>query len=191
MKKEDETLDIAGEVQDGDPLEKAVVKLNVTQQVLDQLMKEAKSFPTPKAGDKDGYEKIRRHRLDMVPLRTATEKVMKGIREEANAFAARVITKEKEIKGAIAAAEAIDQAKEDAYLTELKAIQDEKDRIENERVDALIKQLEAVEWNGNRFEVAQDTPAEFTERLNKAKEAFRLIEVGRQAERDRLAREEQ
>lgn len=187
---DEETLDLApGEVQDVDPLEKALVKINVTRAVLDKLRKEAEAFPAIKT--KEDYEKVRRHRLDMVPLRTTTEKVMKAMREDANAFAARVIAKEKEIKGDIAASEAIDQAKEDAYLAILKAEQDEKDRLEQVRVDAMLQQLAAYEWQGNKFEVAQDTPAQFAERLAKAQESFRLIEAGRKAEAERLAREEQ
>jgi len=187
----DETPAMEGEVQDVDPLEKALVKINVTRAVLDGLRKEAEAFPTPKAGDKAGYEALRRHRLDIVPIRTTTAKVMKAMREDAVAFQKKVIAKEKEITEELAEIEAIDQAKEDAYLAELKAIEDEKIRVEEARVDSLIAQLTAFEWAGNRFEVAQDSPAEFDARLAKAQESFRLIEAGRKAEAERLAREEQ
>ncbi len=187
----DDTPAMEGEVQDVDPLEKALVKINVTRAVLDGLRKEAEAFPTPKAGDKAGYEALRRHRLDIVPIRTTTAKVMKAMREDAVAFQKKVIAKEKEITEELAEIEAIDQAKEDAYLAELKAIEDEKIRVEEARVDALIAQLTAFEWAGNRFEVAQDTPVEFAARLAKAQEQFRLIEAGRKAEAERLAREEQ
>lgn len=185
----DDTPTMEGEVQDVDPLEKALVKINVTRAVLDTLRKEAESFPAIKT--QADYEKVRRHRLDMVPLRTTTVKEMKRMREEANAFAAKVIAKEKEITGDLATSEAIDQAKEDAYLAELKAIEDEKARVEEARVDALIAKLTSFEWAGNRFEVAQDSPVEFATRLEKARETFRMIEAERKVEAERLAKEEQ
>lgn len=187
----DDTLHLEGQVQDGDALETALVKINVTRTVLDNFRKQAKEAPTPKAGDKAGYEAVKRLRLDMVPVRTTTVKVLKAMREDAVAFQKKVIAKEKEITEDIAESEAILQAKEDAYLAELKAIQDEKDRIEQERVDGLLLQLQSVEWSGNPFEVAQDTPEQFAERLAKAQENFRLIQAGRKAEEERLEREEQ
>lgn len=191
MSDQDEALDLApGEVQDGDPLEKALVKINVTRAVLDKLRKEAEAFPTPKVGDKAGYEALRRHRLDIVPLRTTTGKVMKSMREDAVAFQKKVIAKEKEITEELAAIEAIDQTKEDAYLAELKAIEDEKARKEQIRVDSMLAQLAAYEWQGNRFEVALDSPEQFAERLAKAQESFRLIEAGRKAEAEQKEREE-
>ena len=190
--EQSEAIELApGQVQDGDQLETALVKINVTRAILDKLKKEAEAFPTPKVGDKAGYEALRRHRLDIVPLRTATAKVMKSMREEAVAFQKKVVAKEKEITEELAEIEAIDQAKEDAYLAELKAIQDEKDRVEKIRVDAMLAQLTSYEWQGNPFEVAQDTPVQFAERLAKAQESFRLIEAGRKAEAERKAKEEQ
>lgn len=189
---DEQTPEVSGEVQDGkDPIVMALVKINVTRAVLDDLRRKAQEAPTPKAGDKAGYEAIKRLRLDMVPLRTTTGKVLKTMREGAVAFQKKVIAKEKEITEDIAESEAILQAKEDAYLAELKAIQDEKDRLEAIRVDAMISQLTAYEWQGNRFEVAQDTPDQFAERLAKAQDSFRLIEAGRKAEAEKLAREEE
>ena len=190
MSDKDEHQALTGEVQNVDPLEKALVKINVTRVVLDTLRKEAEAFPTPKAGDKAGYGALRRHRLDIVPLRTTMVKAMKAMREEAVAFQKKVIGKEKEITEELAEIEAIDQAKEDAYLAELKAIEDEKIRLEEARIDSLIAQLTAFECAGNRFEVAQDSPGEFATRLDKAREDFRLIEIGRKAEVERLEREE-
>jgi len=120
--EKDETLDLAGEVQEGDQLETALVKINVTRAVLDKLRKEAEAFPAIKT--KEDHERVRRHRLDIVPLRTTTVKVLKSMREDAVAFQKKVIAKENEITGELAAIEAIDQANEDAYLAKLKAIQD-------------------------------------------------------------------
>jgi hypothetical protein len=187
---ENESLE--GEVQDaGDPLVTALVKINVTDAVLAAVRKEAESFPTPKAGDKETYEKIRAHRLALVKLRTKSFDALDAIGKEAFEFHRKVTGKRGEIVANIQASEAIDKAKEQAYLDAEQAIQDELDRKEQIRVDALIAQLTAYEWNGNRFEVAQDTPAQYAERLAKAQESFRLIEAGRKAEAERKAKEEQ
>ena len=75
-----------------DPLTTALVKINVTDVVLSKLRKEAEAFPEPKT--KEEFEAIRRHRLDMVPLRTTTVKVLKAMREDAVAFQKKVIAKE-------------------------------------------------------------------------------------------------
>lgn len=198
MSKDEDDLDLVadapevpGEVQDaGDPIGSALAKVNVTNAVLAKLKADAEAFPVPKVGDKEGYEKIRRHRLDIVPLRTTTVKVLKAMREEAVAFQKKVVGKENEIVAALQAAEAIDQAKEDSYLAALKAIQDEKDRIEKDRVDGLLIRLAVYNWTGNILEVAQDTPSQFEARLEEAKKTFELIEAGKKAEAERMAKEE-
>lgn len=187
----DDTLDLEGIVQDGDPLVTALVKINVTDAVLAAIRKEAESFPTPKAGDKEGFEKIKAHRLATVKLRTKSFDALDAIGKEAFEFHRKVTGKRGEIVANLQASEAIDKAKEQAYLDAEQAILDEKNRLEEIRVDSLVAQLSAFEWTGNRFEVAQDKPEEFAARLDKAREDFRLIEAVRKAEAERLAREEQ
>lgn len=191
MSDKDGTLDLAGEVQDGDPLVTALVKINVTDAVLAAMRAEAESLPTPKAGDKAGFEMIKAKRLIAVKIRTKSVATLTEMGEEAFKYHRKVTGKRGEIEANIKATEAILQGKEDAYLAELKAIEDEKARLEEVRVDSLIAQLSAFEWAGNRFEVAQDSPVEFAARLDKAREDFRLVEAARKAEADRLAREEQ
>jgi len=193
MPKEDGVPEPTQELQDvpKDDIQTALIKVNVTNQVLARLKAEAEAFVINGPDDKEGYEKVRRHRLDIVPLRTATVSAMKGVREEALAFQRRVKTEEDRVVGELQAAEAIDAAKEAKYLADRQAIEDKKVADEKARVDGLLDQLKKFEWNGNPLEVAQDTPERFSERLKKAESDFTIMEAGRKAEADRKAREEQ
>jgi hypothetical protein len=180
------------ELQDAppDPIVTALVKVNVTEKVLTELEASARALEIAGPEDKEGYEKVRRHRLDIVPIRTKTTEVMKALRADALEYQRKVKAKEDEIVGRLQTIEGISKAKEEKYLADRQAIEDAKAKAEQDRVDGLLAQLRAFEWNGNPYEVAQDTPAMFADRLAKAEADFKIMEAGRRAEAERKEREE-
>ncbi len=119
MSDKDEALDLAGEVNtvdpkdisDGDPLVTALVKINVTDAVLSAKRAEAEAFPTPKAGDKAGFETIKAHRLAMVKLRGRAFDALDAMGKEAFEYHRKVTGKRGEIVANLQASEAIDKAR--------------------------------------------------------------------------------
>ncbi len=172
-------------------IKNALVKLNVTDVALAKVRGTVMDAVQKYDGSKASYEAVKRARLDVVPLRTSVKKEAEVGRAEAIAVQKLWIGAEKTVTGFYANLEALCATKEEEYETARRKEAEEIAVKEKARVDALIAQLTAYEWQGNPFEVAQDTPVQFAERLSKAQDSFRLIEAGRKAGADRKVKEEQ
>ena len=170
----------------------ALVTIGISDQKLMALRTDTDKVLATWDGTKESYERVNRHRLDNLrPTRTGTVKTAEDGRAEANQVQKLWIKAEKSVVGFIESDEARCFEKEREYEAGVQRKIDEAATKEKARVDAMLAQLAAYEWQGNPFEVAQDTPVQFAERLAKAQESFRLIEAGRKAEADRKAKEEQ
>jgi len=172
-------------------IKNALVKLNVTDVELAKVRRTVMDAVQKFDGTKASYEAVKRARLDVVPLRTSVKKEAEAGLAEAITVQKLWIGAEKAVTKFYADLEALCVAKEDEYEADRRKEAEEAEAKEKARVQALLDKLIPFEWAGNPFEVAQDSPVQFAERLTKAQESFRLIEAGRKAEADRLAREAQ
>src|SRR6266487_7166797 len=159
-------------------IKNALVKLNITDVELAKIRTLVISAVEKYDGTKASYEAVKRARLDVVPKRTSVKKEAEEGRAEAIQVQKLWIGAEKTVTKFYADLEALCVAKEAEYEAEIKRKADEAEAKEKVRVQALLDRLTPFEWAGNPFEVAQDTPAMFAERLAKAQESFRLIEAG-------------
>jgi hypothetical protein len=171
-------------------IKNALVRLSVTDSELAKVKSEVKAVLQTWDGTKKSYEAIKRARLDLVPKRTAIVKEAKAGREEAISVQKLWIGAEKALTGFYSDLESECAEFEEKYLAEERKEADELAAKEKARVDAMLAQLAAYEWEGNELILAQATPEEFAFILSKAKDRFAVIEAGRRAEAERKEREE-
>lgn len=174
----------------------ALVKANITTQIIAELKSKAEALTIKGIDDKEGYEAVKRQRLDTRPFRIQAVEIAKAGREEHNRLSALWIAAEKRVTREIQDIEDGLSKKEDAYLALVKARDDEALRIEVAKVKARIDQLLAVGWIGNQASVGSMDEAMFLAMLSEQTVEFQKAEADRvelenlrKAEATRVAKE--
>lgn len=145
-------LDPAMEI---DPITTSLVKANITEQVIAQLREKAELVSIQDHEDKEGYEAVKKTRLEIRKYRTTAEKICADGRADAIAIQKRWLEAEKKVTGQLKRLEESLKKKEDDFdnyheqirLAEEQRIQEERERAERaerDRVTAIMARLAKV-----------------------------------------------
>lgn len=120
-------------------IEKALVEVNITEQVLTKIKEDYMPLKVKDIYDKPGFSAVETARKEVKKLRIMVEKHMKKLREPAQAFRDAVIAKEKEIVARLEEVETYLEGQEDIFnRTELEQV---KELTPEEKDAALIKAM--------------------------------------------------
>lgn len=183
---------IVGEVQTApsDDLTTALIKINLTDVAIETLEIEAKKMPVPNGiDDKETYERNRRARLDIVPLRTGAVRTLTAIREEAVAFQRKVKGKENEIVAKLQTIEAIYAKNEQVYLDAVKAKEEEEKARKLAILNDRLAKLRELEWVGSPVAIEAATDEEFEAMLTDVRIRWEEMQERKRAEEKRIADE--
>jgi hypothetical protein len=137
------------------PIEAALVKANVTEQVLAEL-KTLKSLTINGIDDKAGYEKVKEARIRCMRTRSLAKKICEKGREDAIAEQRKWIAKEKEVTAQIQDVEDYLEKQEKAIDDEKARIKAEKERAEQARIQQRVSILlgMGMQFNGVQYNLS-------------------------------------
>jgi septal ring factor EnvC (AmiA/AmiB activator) len=178
------------------PVGQRMVKFNVTNAEIERLKAEYLPLTINGLEDKEGLKRVYEARQEVKRTRVALTKYAKEMREDAQAWAKKVISEEKRVVGELETIEAHLQAEEDKIEAEKDRIRKEAEDRENarmqERLDALAQfgfaadyaQLKALDDDSFKKLLVQ-AEAQWQQEQERKAEEERLAQL----ERDRIEAE--
>lgn len=164
-------------------IDQALAKENVTEQVIADLKKNYLGLTIAGKEDTQGYEIVKRARIECRDLRNLAIKIAKKGREHSNAVSKAWIEKEKEVVSQISEVEDYLQEQQDI-------IDNEEKRILEERYEKRKAQLHAVEYHGDWTDISTISDEMFNLILSQTTKEYDAIILQR-AEDERIKEEEE
>lgn len=125
-------------------IDSQLTKFEFKREDLEALAKEYSELTIAGVDDKAGYSKVHEARMTLVRKRTAIEKVVKDLKGVANIFKKSVDERGDEFVDIIYPTETALEEKEVAIDLEKERIRAEKQKADDDRIQAMIDQLAAV-----------------------------------------------
>lgn len=167
----------------------APVKMNVSDQEIAKLVEQYGGMTIAGVDDKAGYKAVYEARQVVKKTRVGLQKYGKDLREDAQAWAKKVIAEEKRLVAPLENLEASLQAEEDRIDAEKERIKAEAEAKEKARVQARIDRLAQYGFAIDLEHVTNLPDADFEAVVLEAKSAWET-EQEEKAERERIAKEE-
>lgn len=168
----------------------APVKMNVSDQEIAKLVEQFSGLTIAGVDDKAGYKAVYEARQVVKKTRVGLQKYGKDLREDAQAWAKKVIAEEKRLVAPLETLEGQLQSEEDRIDAEKARIKAEAEAKEKARVQARIDRLAAYGFAIDVEHVTNLPDAEFEGVVLEAKAAWEKEQADK-AEAERLAKEEQ
>lgn len=189
-------------------IEQALRKENITEQVIAKLRADYLCLKVKGEDDKEGYEIIRKARLECKNLRVLAQKIAKAGREDAIAEQKAWIAAEKNVTGQISEVEIylegqekiVSEAEDRRKAAEAEATKKAAEEAERKarektqnRINSLLKFGVSITWEEASTMVDSDFAVALSsaETVHKAVVEKKRIEDERRAEEDKKRREEQ
>lgn len=149
-----------------------LITYNVSEAAIEEIKKRFLPLEVKNFEDKEGYEQVKKARIEVKTLRVNIEKRRKELKKDSLEFGRMVDGKAKELSAPLEEVEQHLQEQQNVIDAEKKRRKEEAERKERERVEGMFRALvEAGYTNLSMAEVARMHEDEYEKRLQAAAEA--------------------